>query len=1301
MLQVLKDPHRRHLLLTGLAGLGLVLYLTGKLQSIAGFDLAVLVALIGGLPVYLEAAGALARGKISANLAVSLAALAALILGKAQEDPSLYLVAAEVIFIVLIGESLEHFAIGRTRAGITALLALRPEVARVRRRHGHSRFSDHSHDLHRAEDLPSHRQKPAHPGASHRELPRPDTDPTSGQDKGKDFGTGDRSTSPIPDSSASWGTFPGSGAALGQKADHSPGESRTPDHRSQLKNHPPHSEKPDSGDLTNRSSGSGEEGTAGDAENADNPTPNKPLNPRKTEHASSGSFSESGNTTEVIADDSNTHEHEADELNVHEHEWLVPVEEIRLDDVVIVRPGERIPVDGRILRGSSSIDESPITGESVPVDKGVGDEVYAGTINLYGAIEIAVERIGPDTRLEQIIHLVERAEEAKAPSERLADRYASYFVPIVLAIGGITWLVTGELLRAVAVLVVACPCALVLATPAAIAAGIGGLVRRGVLVKGGSVLETIGRVRCVVFDKTGTLTLARLKIADIVPAPGWNRANLLELAAAVEQNSEHAIARLIWQQAQTEGLVPPLVEAFQVFPGLGAEAQIGSDWIRVGNFRFIEQHGAQIGPELLQEAERLRGAGTTVVFVAHNGQVIGAIAVRDTLRPETAEAVDQLRRLGVSRLVILTGDHAAPAAAVARRLGIEEVHSGLLPEEKVEQIHRLRQEASPVVMVGDGINDAPALVAADVGVAMAEIGTAVAINSAGLVLIGDDLRKLPQAIEKGRKVLRVIWQNIIGFALIFNVLAIAAAGLGWLSPVLAAVVHQGSSLAVVLNSLRLLVDRRELLERWERFKAFCTNRWVLAVASGGVLLAYLSTGLFMVRLGEVAIVQHFGRAEDSLRLPGLHFRWPSPFGTHWVVRPAEVRRVEIGFRTHAGGLSEPPAYEWNVQHRAGRRIRYADEAILLMGDETLVDINLVVQYRVADPMRALFSVGAELMDWNISFGSALAKNPAALAEARNSENTGQVEAAQGGAQLFGNFAPESGFFNPSHSNRVDYASTVPGTQSIAGGDAIGFQSAANLRDLAFEGAESTEAPISDFQIAYRFVADGFRWAIGRWMGSARRDYGAKWDRLVRALGEAALREVLTAYPADSILNEDRTTIEAAIMLRLREILARYQTGFELEGVRLGDVHPPLEVVPSFREVASAREQKEAQINKAEAYQYQTQSRARGESAQRLLRAEAQASERVERASGEAKRIVAVNSAFSQYPDSALIENYWRMIEKILAGRKKVILDRIPDGAHRQLWLGSKQRAAAVPLPPEISPALGHGIEPLLQDRGQQ
>lgn len=854
------------------------------------------------------------------------------------------------------------------------------------------------------------------------------------------------------------------------------------------------------------------------------------------------------------------------------------VPDVRPDDLVIVRPGERVPIDGRIIRGETWIDQSPITGESLPVEKHPGDEVFAGTLNTSGAMELVVERLGHDTTLERIIHLVEHAEASKAPVQRLADRYAGYFVPLVLAAAAVTLGWTRDVSRSVAVLVVACPCALVLATPTAVAAGIGFLVRRGILVKGGAVIENLGRLKSVVFDKTGTLTLARLRIEQIVTDSGYTESSAVGLAAAVAQNSEHPIARLLVDRARRDGIDVPATERFLSHPGLGAEATIGGQIVRIGSPRSMESAGVRISDELRAGMEAMLSDGHTLTVVSVGDSAVAAVGIRDTIRPEAADAIHELKHLGIARIAMLTGDHEAAARSVAATLGISEFHSGLLPAEKADWIGKIRGTAHPLAMVGDGVNDAPSLVAADVGVALADIGSDVTVESAGLVLVGDDLRKLPEAIACGQRVLRTIRQNIIGFAIIFNALSVAAASSGWISPVTAAVLHQISSLTVVLNSLRLLVDFHEVQHRLGHLW-YDLNRRRRKIATAALILAiavYVASGLHVIGVGERGVVQQFGKRVLPLEPPGLHYRLPYPLAWHVIIRPDDIRRVEIGFRSGAGEPQEPAAYEWNVQHRGGRYLPQPEESYVWTGDENLMDVAWVAHYRVTDPEQAVFALGI-------------------------SDATTTARKGDGPLEALGGQSP-------------------------------------------------------------------FR--------------AAKWDDLVRAIAEAGFRTEMAHRQADDLFEAARDEIAAAVVRRANAALGQYGVGLQVEQVCFGDIHPPLEVVPAFREVSGALEEKEARINEAQAYQYQAEALARGQAAERIAVAEGFAADRTKRAAGAATRFLEVAAAYAAAPEVTRTRLYLQVAETALAGRRKVILDAA-HGGRRALYLGLKNLELPQSLPPAV------------------
>ncbi len=484
---------------------------------------------------------------------------------------------------------------------------------------------------------------------------------------------------------------------------------------------------------------------------------------------------------------------------------LRPVSAIVVGDRVLIRPGDAIAVDGTIVEGAAVLDESTLTGESMPVDKTEGDPVFAGTVNTSGAIEARAEKLGADTTLGTIIRVVHEAQERKGATQRAADKFATYFTPGILLICVAVWFATGDLIRVMAVLVIACPCALVLATPTAVVAAVGNAAKRGALIKGGAVLEQLGRVDAVCFDKTGTLTQGRVEIVDATAFGEGSAEHVLRLAAAAESRSEHPLARAI--VAAAEGAQPDSSGFEQEF-GVGIRAEVEGSDVWVGNRRLLDRvaitGGGEAADNYLAEQER---KGRTALVVTCDGECVGGIAVADALRADSADVITALRSAGVARVAMLTGDHATTAAAIAAQVGIDDVHAGLLPTEKLDVVERMKADGMVVAMVGDGVNDAPALVQADVGVAMGAAGTDVAIESAGMALMGEDLRVLADMFVLGRRTLGIIRQNIWVFAVGVNVAGISLASAGVLSPVMAAIVHNIASVFVVLNSARLLAFR--------------------------------------------------------------------------------------------------------------------------------------------------------------------------------------------------------------------------------------------------------------------------------------------------------------------------------------------------------------------------------------------------------------------------------------------------------------------------------------------------------------
>ncbi|MGH9177760.1 MAG: heavy metal translocating P-type ATPase [Acidimicrobiales bacterium] len=489
-------------------------------------------------------------------------------------------------------------------------------------------------------------------------------------------------------------------------------------------------------------------------------------------------------------------------------ERMVPVEQVRVGDVLRVRPGEKIPVDADVVDGRSAVDESMLTGESVPVDKKPGDRVAGATINAQGALTLRAAAVGADTALAQIVRLVEEAQGTKAPVQRLADRISGVFVPFVLALALATfagwWLLAddagGGLVAAVAVLIIACPCALGLATPTAIMVGTGRGAAMGVLIKGGEVLERSKRVDTVVFDKTGTLTRGQMALTDVVPADGESDDVVLGRAAAVESASEHPVGRAVVDGARERlgGLSP--AEDFTSVAGHGVRASVDGVPVHVGRRKLMTEAGLMGATALDEEAERLEGEGKTAIFVAWEGRVRGLLAVADTMKDDAPAAVADLRSMGIE-VVMITGDNRRTATAIAGEVGIDLVLAEVLPADKVDEVRSLQAEGRVVAMVGDGINDAPALVQADLGIAIGT-GTDVAIESSDITLLSGDLSGVATAIRLSRRTFRTILQNL-GWAFGYNLAALPLAVAGALNPIIAGAAMAFSSVSVVSNSLRL------------------------------------------------------------------------------------------------------------------------------------------------------------------------------------------------------------------------------------------------------------------------------------------------------------------------------------------------------------------------------------------------------------------------------------------------------------------------------------------------------------------
>jgi len=483
-------------------------------------------------------------------------------------------------------------------------------------------------------------------------------------------------------------------------------------------------------------------------------------------------------------------------------EEQVPIEDVKANEVVIVKPGERIPVDGKIISGCGMVNQSTLTGESMPVERGVGDKVFCGTVNESGSCELEATQIAEDTKLAQIKRLILEAQAQKSPTQRLMDRFSRYFIPIIFLIALLTFFITGDPIRAITILIVACPCALVLGTPTAVVAAIGNAARQGILIKGGAYLEQMGRLKTLLLDKTGTLTQGKPEVIEIQSFDGAEEKEILYWAALAEKRSEHPLGRAILQRAEREGIPVPHPESFQNLSGKGVKVQSDSKTILVGRAAMLTEEGIQIPEpiEILLKAKESQGMTSLLVSLDH--RLLGAVFIADTLREKARAAIDRVRAEGVSEIWMLTGDNEQVAKRIAADLGIR-YEAGLYPEEKVKRVKEWKQGGKVVAMVGDGVNDAPALAAADVGIAMGAAGTDVAIETADIALMTDELDKIPRVIRLSRKALRVIKENV-AFALVFNTFMVILSTQGWMTMILGAILHQASSLLVILNSIRLL-----------------------------------------------------------------------------------------------------------------------------------------------------------------------------------------------------------------------------------------------------------------------------------------------------------------------------------------------------------------------------------------------------------------------------------------------------------------------------------------------------------------
>ena len=484
-------------------------------------------------------------------------------------------------------------------------------------------------------------------------------------------------------------------------------------------------------------------------------------------------------------------------------EVTVAVTDLQAGDHVVVRPGERIAVDGVVVAGASSVNQAPITGESMPVEKAVGSAVFSGTLNESGRLEIRTEKLGENTTLARIVHLVQEAQGTRAPIQNLADRFTTWFLPTVVVLAIVAFFVTGDLKAAVSVLLVACPCAFAIATPTAVTAGVSNLARRAVLVKGGIFLELGHRIDHLLVDKTGTFTFGRPQLADVVSFTGQTPDDILRLACVAEKYSEHPLARAILAAGKEKGNAIPEPDSFTTTTGKGVTAQWQGATIRVGKPGFLREAGLKLTPATETAVARQSELGRTAVLVARDRETVGLLAIADEIRPEIAGAIRALKAMGVKRITMLTGDHPNVAAAVAKAIGVDDYQAELLPAQKQEFVRKCQAEGQVVGMVGDGINDAPALALADVGIAMGAAGTDVAIETADVTLMNDNLSGVADFMWMSAKVMRRIKLNIF-FSMVYNIIGLALSVIGLLTPIIAVIFQEAGCVTVVFSSTLLL-----------------------------------------------------------------------------------------------------------------------------------------------------------------------------------------------------------------------------------------------------------------------------------------------------------------------------------------------------------------------------------------------------------------------------------------------------------------------------------------------------------------
>lgn len=494
----------------------------------------------------------------------------------------------------------------------------------------------------------------------------------------------------------------------------------------------------------------------------------------------------------------------------NEKETVLPVEEVEISNVIIIRPGEKIPLDGKVIKGYSSIDQSPITGESIPVEKKEGDEVFAGTFNQRGVLEVMVTKLSKDTTLAKIIHSVEEAQARKSSYQRFGEKFGKYYTPAMFALAFAVAVVPPLLIggfsywfyRGLVVLVVSCSCGIALSVPVAVVAAIGNAARHGVLIKGGVYLELAGKLKVIAFDKTGTITIGKPAVTDTIPMNNQREETMLQLAASIESHSEHPLGETIVSYAKERGLSLQTVDTFESLPGMGVKARIGTQEYCIGNKRLFSQFSIPIDKALVR-ISGLEKQGKTVVLLGSQKELLGIIAVADKVRMEAKNVIQTLKKGGIERVIMLTGDNEETAETIAREVGVDEYYAKLLPEDKVAAVKKLKEKYSYIAMVGDGVNDAPAMAEANAGIAMGAAGTDIAIETSDIVLMSDDLAKISYIIALSRRAVRNIRQNI-NFSLLIIAFLVPAAVCGWIDLVPGLLINEIGGLIVIVNGLRLM-----------------------------------------------------------------------------------------------------------------------------------------------------------------------------------------------------------------------------------------------------------------------------------------------------------------------------------------------------------------------------------------------------------------------------------------------------------------------------------------------------------------